>query len=82
VNFHKALGVRVRRARLDVGFKQRELAVLLKMPRSAVSELEHGRRGMSAVELFRLCDATAISAEWFLGLAPSPEKIRLVVHGR
>jgi transcriptional regulator with XRE-family HTH domain len=78
-NFYRELGARVRHVRRDVGFKQREVAKVLHIPRSAVSELESGRRGMSAVELFRFCDMTGVTPNWLMGLAPET-KTRIVVH--
>lgn len=50
----RALGERLRGARLYLGLKQDEVAQYLKIQRSALSEIEAGNRRVEALELNRL----------------------------
>lgn len=48
------LGERLRDARKYLGLKQDEVATYLKLPRTALSEIESGQRRVEAIELTRL----------------------------
>ena len=50
----KRLGARLREARTYLGFTQEEVAEALEVPRSALSEIEGGRRRIEVQELKRL----------------------------
>jgi transcriptional regulator with XRE-family HTH domain len=50
----KGLGDRLRRAREYLGFSQDEVATFLKVPRTAVTNMESGQRKVDALELQRL----------------------------
>lgn len=52
----RRLGERLREARKYVGLSQDEVATILKLPRSAVSEIENGSRRLEALELRRLAE--------------------------
>ena len=62
-----ALGGRLRRVRRHRGFSQLEVAGYLKIPRSALSHIENGRRGLDALELKRLADLYRYPASYFTG---------------
>lgn len=62
-----ALGGRLRRVRRYLGLSQLEVAGHLKIPRSAMSHIENGRRGLDALELKRLADLYQYPASYFTG---------------
>lgn len=48
------LGERLREARRYLGLKQEEVALYLKIPRTALTDIESGQRRVEAIELTRL----------------------------
>jgi len=50
----RLLGGRLREARKYLGLTQEEVATYLKIPRTALPEIENGRRRVEAIELARL----------------------------
>lgn len=58
---------RIRLAREDAGLTQGQLAKLLEVSRPTVSDIEAGRRKVSAEELGKMSDLFGISTEWLLG---------------
>lgn len=52
----RRLGEKLRQAREYVGFSQDEVAGFLKVPRTAVTNIESGQRKVDALELKRLAD--------------------------
>src|SRR3954447_2863226 len=52
----RRLGEKLRQAREYVGFSQDEVASFLKVPRTAVTNMENGQRKVDALELKRLSD--------------------------
>lgn len=50
------LGEQLRRAREYVGFSQDEVASFLRLPRTAVTNIESGQRKVEALELKRLAE--------------------------
>jgi transcriptional regulator with XRE-family HTH domain len=50
----KQLGDRLREARKYLGLKQEEVAAYLKIPRTALTDIESGQRRVEAIELTRL----------------------------
>ncbi|MET4323807.1 helix-turn-helix transcriptional regulator [Bradyrhizobium sp. RT5a] len=50
------LGEKLRQAREYVGFSQDEVATFLKLPRTAVTNIEAGQRKVEALELKRLAE--------------------------
>lgn len=48
------LGQRLRKAREDAGIKQEEAATVLELDTTAIAKIEHGKRGVGALELIRL----------------------------
>ena len=61
------LGAKLREAREYVGLKQEQVAQHMELPRTAVSEIENGRRGVSAIELKRLARLYQRRVTWFTG---------------
>lgn len=62
-----ALGARLRKVRRYLGLSQLEVAKHLKIPRSALSHIENGRRGLDALELKRLADLYQYPVSYFTG---------------
>ena len=62
-----ALGGRLRRVRRYLGLSQSEVAQHLKLPRSALSHIENGRRGLDALELKRLAGLYQYPVSYFTG---------------
>ena len=52
----RSLGEKLRRAREYIGFSQDEAAGYLKIPRTAVTNMESGQRKVEALELKRLAE--------------------------
>jgi transcriptional regulator with XRE-family HTH domain len=52
----RLLGEKLRQAREYVGFSQDEVATFLKVPRTAVTNMESGQRKVEALELMRLAE--------------------------
>ena len=50
----RSIGERLREAREYIGFSQEEVAQHLQLSRSAISQIEHGRRKVDTLELKRL----------------------------
>lgn len=50
----RRLGERLREARKYLGLKQEEVAGYLKIPRTALTDIENGQRRVEAIELARL----------------------------
>jgi transcriptional regulator with XRE-family HTH domain len=63
----QALGERLRVAREYVGLKQEEVAKQLRIPRSALSNIEAGQRKVDALELTRLAKLYQRPVTWFTG---------------
>ena len=61
------LGGRLRDARKYLGLKQEEVAAHLKIPRSALSDIENGQRRVEALELTRLAKLYGQHLSYFTG---------------
>lgn len=59
---------RLRQARLMAGLSQQHVANLLMVHRPSVSEIEAGRRNVTAVELVKLARIYGVSSYWLLGV--------------
>ncbi|MEQ1871556.1 MAG: helix-turn-helix transcriptional regulator [Vicinamibacterales bacterium] len=67
------IGARIRRAREAAGLSQGQAAKRLEMHRPTISEIEAGRRRVSADEVAQLADLYGTSAEWITtGKSTSP----------
>ncbi len=78
------LGARLRKARNYLGFKQEDAANVLGIPRTALSDIETGRRKVEAIELQRLAKLYRQSVSHFLSddeeEAPLPANIARLVR--
>jgi transcriptional regulator with XRE-family HTH domain len=63
----KQLGDRLREARKYLGLKQEEVAAYLKIPRTALTDIESGQRRVEAIELTRLARLYRQSVGYFTG---------------
>jgi transcriptional regulator with XRE-family HTH domain len=63
----RRLGEKLRQAREYVGFSQDEVAGFLKIPRTAVTNMENGQRKVEALELKRLAELYRQSVGHFTG---------------
>ncbi|MXO63755.1 helix-turn-helix domain-containing protein [Qipengyuania oceanensis] len=61
------LGNRLRDARKYLGLKQDEVASYLKIPRTALTDIESGQRRVEAIELTRLAKLYRQSVAYFTG---------------
>lgn len=61
------LGKRLKEAREYVGITQEEAAAHLKVRRSAISEMEAGKRGVGALEMKSLAALYERPTSWFTG---------------
>ncbi len=63
----RRLGTRLREARKYLGLKQEEVATYLKIPRTALTDIENGQRRVEAIELSRLAKLYRQPAAYFTG---------------
>src|SRR5258706_7927819 len=63
----RRLGDRLREARKYLGLKQEEVAAYLKIPRTALTDIENGQRRVEAMELTRLAKLYRQSVGHFTG---------------
>ena len=61
------LGERLREARKYLGLKQEEVAGYLKIPRTALVDIESGERRVEAIELTRLAKLYQQPVSYFIG---------------
>lgn len=75
-----ALGDRLRRVRRYLGLSQLEVARHLKVPRSALSHIENGHRGLDALELKRLAGLYQYPVSYFTGEFSPAEGLEAVLE--
>jgi transcriptional regulator with XRE-family HTH domain len=63
----RRLGDRLREARKYLGLKQEEVATYLKIPRTALTDIENGQRRVEAIELARLARLYRQPVGYFAG---------------
>lgn len=63
----RRLGERLREARKYLGLKQEEVAAYLKLPRTALTDIEKGSRRVEAIELTRLARLYRQSVAYLTG---------------
>jgi transcriptional regulator with XRE-family HTH domain len=63
----RQLGDRLREARKYLGLKQEEVATYLKIPRTALTDIENGQRRVEAIELTRLAKLYRQPIGYFTG---------------
>ena len=78
------IGVRLRTARELSGLSQAQVAQMLSLHRPSVSEMEAGRRRVSAEELTKLAAIYDVNLSWLAGAEPEErinnDKIRLAAR--
>ena len=62
-----SIAARLRLAREQAGLSQGQVAKLLELHRPSISEMEAGRRRVSAEELTKLAEIYDVSIEWLTG---------------
>jgi transcriptional regulator with XRE-family HTH domain len=70
------LAHRLRLAREQAGLSQGQVARLLEMHRPTVTEIEAGRRSVSAQELARFAEVYAVDLDWLMGISDGVEGLR------
>lgn len=79
----KSLGARLRDMREYEGFSQEEIATYLALPRSAISLIESGDRGLDILELKKLARLYKCSIDHLSGDEPAakePESVKMVAR--
>ncbi len=76
------LGKRLRQARERVGIKQDDAATALGLDATAIAKIEHGKRGISALEIMRLATLYKVSISDMLANVIEREDIRLRIAMR
>jgi transcriptional regulator with XRE-family HTH domain len=80
-DIRKLLASRLREAREYLALTQEEVATSLKLPRSAISLIETGERGVEALELKKFAEVYRRPIEYFTGeVNREPELPSEVVH--
>ena len=64
------LAKRIREAREYLGFTQQQVSEVLSIPRSAISDIEKGKRRVTTEELKRLANLFQYPVRYFLGEEP------------
>lgn len=67
------LGKRIKELRKSRDMTQEDLANVLSLSRGAISNLEHGRRGLSLNQLYKLCEVFKVDVAYF-GIEPTGEE--------
>lgn len=67
LDLRKAIGGRIRQARLQAGLSQGQVAKMLGLHRPSVSEMEAGNRRVAADELGRLAEMFDVSVAFLTG---------------
>src|SRR5439155_4808732 len=79
-----ALGVRLKEAREYEGFSQEEVAKYLGLPRSAISLIESGARGIDFLELKKLATLYKCTIDQLTGTEKSkdvePDSVKIVAR--
>lgn len=65
--YKEMLGERLKKARIEAGYTQRQITDLLKINQSQLSKIENGQIEPSIETLGTLIDFYDISADWLLG---------------
>jgi transcriptional regulator with XRE-family HTH domain len=67
----QVLGARLKEAREYIGLKQEQVATHLGIPRTGVSDIEKGKRSVSAIELKKLAHLYQRTVQFFTGDDPA-----------
>ncbi len=61
--------------RIKRSWSQEQLAGQLGISRTAISQIENGERGVSSIELKKLCEIFSVTADFLLGLENEPKVV-------
>jgi len=81
----KIIGSRLAIARNRAGLSQAQVAAKLNLPRPSVSEIEAGRRRVSADELIQFADLYSVDLDWLAGRGENqmnPQRDKLYLAAR
>jgi transcriptional regulator with XRE-family HTH domain len=67
-----SLGDRLREARMYRGFSQEEVAEFVGVPRSSISQIENGQRGIDTLELQKISELFECSIDELVNEVPAP----------
>lgn len=65
-DFYVGIGGRIREKRLSLHLTRDELADMAKISDKFLYDIELGRKGMSALTLYKLAQTLKVSADWLL----------------
>jgi len=68
------VAVRLQTARKMAGLSQAQVAKILGLHRPSISEMEAGRRKVSAVELTKLAELYSVDIDWLAGSEPESQE--------
>ena len=68
----KIFGAKLLELREKRGMSQKEVADLLKVTRTQISDLENGKTGTTLDRLLQLCELYRVSADYLLGITDDP----------
>lgn len=71
----KELHAIIQDQRVKRSWSQEQLAKELGVPRTAISQIENGERGVSSSELKKLCEIFGVTADFLLGLENEPKVV-------
>lgn len=72
--FHKNIfGARLKEQRAQRGVSQKNIADLLNVTVTQISDMEHGKVATTMSRLYVLCEYFNVSADYFLGLSNEPK---------
>lgn len=80
-----AMAARLRLAREQAGLSQGQVAKILQIHRPTISEIEAGRRSVSAEEVARFAEIYSVSLAWLVGSpqeTPDPDQDRIELAAR
>lgn len=66
---------RIRRLRLEQGWRQEDLAVKLNTKQQTVARYETGERGIDAETICQLCDIFGVTADYLLCRSDNPRPV-------
>jgi len=78
----EVLGQRLRKAREDAGIKQEEAAMVLELDTTAIAKIEHGKRGVGALELMHLATLYKVPVSDLLADASKGDIVHLRIAMR
>ena len=74
------LASRLREMREYLALSQEEVSQLLQIPRSAISLIENGDRGVEAVELKRFAEIYKCSIDYLTGVSDTDKTVQLEIE--